>query len=142
VTSLYDKDRRGCQPNNILIPTINLQRVWVIYPIAPLVEKRLLVAHQFELCLAHMVCATIATSLVQIYSWRISICATHSLPFNGAYPICATSHKKYAPLRFENSKKLKIKKNNFFFENYKNRNNVKKLLYFNFLRILSHEKHF
>jgi hypothetical protein len=46
-----------------------------------LVEKRMLVAHQFELCVAHMVCATIATPLVQIYPWCISICATHSLPF-------------------------------------------------------------
>jgi hypothetical protein len=43
-----------------------------------LVEKRLLVAHQFGLCVAHMGCATIATQLVQIYQWRISICATHS----------------------------------------------------------------
>jgi hypothetical protein len=45
--------------------------------------------------------------------------------------------KKYAPLRFENSKKTK--KNS---ENHKNQNNVKKLLYFNFLRILSYEEDF
>jgi hypothetical protein len=93
----------------------------------PLVEKRLLVAHQFELCVAHMVCATIATPLVQIYPWRISICATHSWPFSGAYPICAikilcmahiaicatnarcaTSHKKYAPLIFRTGPKKQI----------------------------------
>jgi hypothetical protein len=49
-----------------------------------LVEKGLLVAHQFELCVAH-----IATPLVKNYPWRISICTTHSLPFSGAYPICA-----------------------------------------------------
>jgi hypothetical protein len=35
-----------------------------------LVEKRLLVAHQFELCVAHMVCVTIVTPLA------IKICAT------------------------------------------------------------------
>jgi hypothetical protein len=46
-----------------------------------LVEKRLLVAHQFGLCVAHMGCATIATPLVQIYQWRISICTTHSWHF-------------------------------------------------------------
>jgi CMP-2-keto-3-deoxyoctulosonic acid synthetase len=33
----------------------------------PLMEKRLLVMHQFKLCVAHMVCAIIATLLVQIY---------------------------------------------------------------------------
>jgi hypothetical protein len=53
----------------------------------------------------------------------------------------------YAPLvAFENSKKnqknLKIEKNQFFFENHKNQKNMKKLFYFNFLRILSHEEHF
>jgi hypothetical protein len=48
-----------------------------------LVEKRLLVAHQFGLCVAHMGCATIATPLVKIYQWRISKCATHSLPMRG-----------------------------------------------------------
>jgi hypothetical protein len=46
---------------------------------------------------------------------HIAICATNAR--------CATSHKKYAPLRFENSKfskkKLKIEKNQFFFENHK-----------------------
>jgi hypothetical protein len=92
-----------------------------------LVEKRLLVAHQFELCVAHMVCATIATPLVQIYPWRISICATHSLPFSDAYAICAirilcvahiaicttnakcaTSHKKYVPLIFRTGPKKLI----------------------------------
>jgi hypothetical protein len=45
--------------------------------------------------------------------------------------ICATSHKKYAPLRFEklknSKKKLKIEKKTIFFENRKNQNNVKKL---------------
>jgi hypothetical protein len=50
-----------------------------------LVEKRLLVAHQFGLCVAHMGCATIATPLVKIYQWRISICATHNLTMRGAY---------------------------------------------------------
>jgi hypothetical protein len=60
---------------------------------------------------------------------HIAICATNAR--------CATSQKKYAPLRFENSKK-----NQFFFENHKNQNNMKKLLYFNFLRILSHEEYF
>jgi hypothetical protein len=44
-----------------------------------------------------------------------------------------------APLKIQ--KKLKIKKIFFFFENHKNRNNVKKLFYFNFFRILSHEEH-
>jgi hypothetical protein len=39
-------------------------------------------------------------------------------------------------------KKLKIDKKTIFFENHKNQNNVKKLLYFNFLRILSHEEYF
>jgi hypothetical protein len=53
--------------------------------------KRLLVAHLFGLCVAHMGCATIATPLVHIYQWRISICATHSLHFSGAYAICAIS---------------------------------------------------
>jgi hypothetical protein len=37
-------------------------------------------------------------------------------------------------------KNLKIEKN-IFFENHKNQNNVKKLFYFNFFRILSHEEH-
>jgi hypothetical protein len=50
-----------------------------------LVEKRILVAHQFRLCVTHMGCATIATPLVKIYQWRISICATHNLPMCGAY---------------------------------------------------------
>jgi hypothetical protein len=74
--------------------------------ILTLVEKRLLVAHQFELCVAHMGCATIATPLVRIYQWRISKCATHHIA------ICATS------IAFENSKnskKIKNRKNQFFF---------------------------
>jgi hypothetical protein len=40
-----------------------------------LVKKKLLVAHYFGLCVAHMGCATIATPLVTIYQWRISIYA-------------------------------------------------------------------
>jgi hypothetical protein len=56
-----------------------------------LVEKRLLVAHHFSLCVAHMGCATNATPLVIVYQWRISICATHSLKVSGAYSICAIS---------------------------------------------------
>jgi hypothetical protein len=52
-------------------------------------EEARRVAHQFGLCVAHMVCATIATPLVEIYQWRITICATHSLHFSGAYAICA-----------------------------------------------------
>jgi hypothetical protein len=85
------------------------------------------VAHYFGLCVAHMGCAT------------ISICATHRQIMRGAYWL-------YAPLvAFENSKnskKIKNSKKPFFKKNHKNRNNVKKLLYFNFLRILSHEEHF
>jgi hypothetical protein len=50
-----------------------------------LVEKRLLMAHQFGLCVAHMGCATIATPLVKIYHWRISIYATHNLSMHSAY---------------------------------------------------------
>jgi hypothetical protein len=50
-----------------------------------LVEKRLLVAHHFGLCVAHMGCATNATPLVTVYQWRISICTTHNLPMRGAY---------------------------------------------------------
>jgi hypothetical protein len=63
---------------------------------------------------AHMGCATIATPLIKIYQWRILKCATNVR--------CATSHKKYAPLRFENSKNSKKNKNkkNIFFENHKN----------------------
>jgi hypothetical protein len=53
-----------------------------------LVEKRLLVAHHFSLCVAHMGCATNATPLVTVYQWRISICA---LKVSGAYSICAIS---------------------------------------------------
>jgi hypothetical protein len=49
--------------------------------------------------------------------------------------ICATN----ANLKIQ--KKLKIGKNHFF-ENHKNQNNLKKLSYFNFFRILSHEEHF
>jgi hypothetical protein len=73
------------------------------------VEKRLLVAHHFGLCVAHMGCATNATPLVTVYQWRISICATHNLPMRGAY--CSL-------VAFENSKiskKIKkLKKTNFF----------------------------
>jgi hypothetical protein len=77
------------------------------------VEKRLLVAHYFGLCVAHMGCATIATPLVTIYQWRISICATHRQIMRGAYWL-------YAPLvAGENSKnskkKLKIEKKPIFF---------------------------
>jgi hypothetical protein len=54
-----------------------------------LVEKSLFVDHQVELCVAHMLCATVATPLVKTYPWRISICATHSLSFSGAYLIYA-----------------------------------------------------
>jgi hypothetical protein len=50
-----------------------------------LVKKKLLVAHYFGLCVAHMGCTTIATPLVTIYQWRISICATHNLPMRGVY---------------------------------------------------------
>jgi hypothetical protein len=64
-----------------------------------LVEKRLLVAHYFGLCVVYMGCATIAMSLVTIYQWRISICGTHRQIMRGAYWL-------YAPLvAFENSKK-------------------------------------
>jgi hypothetical protein len=38
-------------------------------------------------------------------------------------------------------KNLKIEKNIIIFENHKNQNNVKKLFYFNFFRILSYEEH-
>jgi hypothetical protein len=104
------------------------------------VEKKLLVAHYFGLCVAHMGCATIATPLVTIYQWRISICATHRQIMRGAYWLYASL---VAFKNFKNSKKIKkSKKTKFFFENHKNRNNVKKLLYFNFLRILSYEEYF
>jgi hypothetical protein len=68
------------------------------------VEKRLLVAHQFGLCVAHMGCATIATPLVTIYQWRISICATHNLPM----PLVAIENSK-------NLKKIKNRKKPIFF---------------------------
>jgi hypothetical protein len=103
-------------------PTVGLPQVAM-----SLVEKRLLVAHQFELCVARMVCATIATPLIKTYPWRISICATHSLPFSDAYPICtinilcvahmaicatdaicATRYKKYVPLTFRIAPKKQI----------------------------------
>jgi hypothetical protein len=64
---------------------------WVEAMDETLVEKRVLVAHLFGICVAHMRCATIATPLVHIYQWRISICTTHSLNFSGAYGICAIS---------------------------------------------------
>jgi hypothetical protein len=58
---------------------------------------------------------------------------------------CATDIKIGAPQIcfpfYFFQKKLKIEKI-YFFENHKNQNNVKKLLYFNFLKILSHEEHF
>jgi hypothetical protein len=75
---------------------------------------------------------------------------THNIcgaPKGGAPRIgCATDIKIgapqiYFPFYFFR-KKLKIKKKPIFFENHKNQNNMKKLLYFNFLRILSHEEHF
>jgi hypothetical protein len=56
-----------------------------------LVEKSLLVAHHFGICVAHMGCATNATPLITVYWWRISICATHMLNISGAYSICAIS---------------------------------------------------
>jgi hypothetical protein len=76
-------------------------------------------------------------------------CATHNIcgaSKGGAPQIgCAADIKIGAPHIcfpfYFFQKKLKIEKN-IFFENHKNRNNVKKLLYFNFLRILSHEEHF
>jgi hypothetical protein len=41
-------------------------------PLPPsLVEKRLLVAYHFGLCVAHMGCATNAMPLVTVYQWRI-----------------------------------------------------------------------
>jgi hypothetical protein len=92
-----------------------------------LVEKSLLVAHQVELCVARMLCASVVTLLVKTYLWRISICAMHSLPFSGAYPICAinglcmahmaicatdarcaTSYEKYVPLTFRTGPKKQI----------------------------------
>jgi hypothetical protein len=92
-----------------------------------LVEKRLLVAHLFALCVAHMGCATTAMPLVHIYQWRIPICATHSVNFSSAYGICgisilcvahiaicatstqcATSHCRYAPLIFHTCPKKLI----------------------------------
>jgi hypothetical protein len=82
------------------------------------VEKRQLVAHYFGLWVAHIGCATIATPLVTIYQWRISICATHRQIMRIAYWL-------YAPLlaceNSKNSKKLKNRKKPiFFFENLKN----------------------
>jgi hypothetical protein len=62
-----------------------------MFLVMPLVEKSLLVAHYFGLCVAHMGCATIAMPLVTIYQWRISICATHRQIMRGAYWL-------YAPL--------------------------------------------
>jgi hypothetical protein len=57
------------------------------------VEKRLLVTHYFGLRVAHMGCATIATPLVTVYQWRISICATLNLPMRGAYKNSKNSKK-------------------------------------------------
>jgi hypothetical protein len=92
-----------------------------------LVEKCMLVAHQLDLCVALMLCATVATPLVKTYPWRISICAMCSLPFSGTYPICtinilcmahmaicatdaicATNYKKYVPLTFHTGPKKQI----------------------------------
>jgi hypothetical protein len=56
-----------------------------------LVEKSLLVAHRFGICVAHMGCATNAMPLITDYWWRISICATHMLNISGAYSICVIS---------------------------------------------------
>jgi hypothetical protein len=56
-----------------------------------LVEKSLLVAHHFGICVAHMGCATTATPQITVYWWRMSICATHMLNIGGAYSICAIS---------------------------------------------------
>jgi hypothetical protein len=46
---------------------IDPQRIlWkYLFCLRPLVEKSLLVAHQMELCVAHMICATDATPLVK-----------------------------------------------------------------------------
>jgi hypothetical protein len=85
----------------VLRETSNLSEVRFgdVAVLKPLVEKRLLVAHQFGLCVAHMGCATIATPLVKNYQWRISISATHNLPMRGA--ICATSSLKKIKKKFE-----------------------------------------
>jgi hypothetical protein len=56
-----------------------------------LVEKSLLVAHHFGICVAHMGCASTAMPLITVYWWRMSICATHMLNIGGAYRICAIS---------------------------------------------------
>jgi hypothetical protein len=54
---------------------------------------------------------------------------------------CAT--ELGTPLKIQKkSKKIKNQKKYLFFENHKNRNNVKKLFYFNFLNFLSYEEHF
>jgi hypothetical protein len=45
-------------------------------------------------------------------------------------------------LKIQKIQKIIIKKKQKKIENHKNQNNVKKLLYFNFLRILSHKEHF
>jgi hypothetical protein len=89
--------------------------------------KKPVVAHQIELYMAHMLCATVATPLVKKYLLRISIRAMHSLPFSGTYPICsinrlcvvhmaicatdakcATSYEKYVPLTFRTGSKKQI----------------------------------
>jgi hypothetical protein len=77
-------------------------------------------------------------------------CATHNIcgaPKGGApRKGCATDIKIGAPQIcfpfYFYKKKLKIKKKTIFFENHKNQNNVKKRLFFNFLKILSHEEYF
>jgi hypothetical protein len=113
---------------------------------------------------AHLWCATHIKPLVYIisgaclYAPRLCVlsvahpnaCGTHNIcgaPKGGAPRIgCATDIKISAPQIcfpfYFFWKKLKIEKKPIFFENHKNRNNVKKLLYFNFLRILSYEEHF
>jgi hypothetical protein len=92
------------------------------------VEKRLLVAHQFGLCVAHMGCATIATPLVKFISGAsqyaphiICLCVVH-------IAICATS----SLCKFKKFKKIKNREKSIFFENHKNRNNVKKTIVFQF----------
>jgi hypothetical protein len=68
----------------------NLEHL-LLAEIDALVEKSLLVAHHFGICVAHMGCATTAMLLITVYWWRMSICATHMLNIGGAYRICAIS---------------------------------------------------
>jgi hypothetical protein len=75
------------------------------------VEKRLLVAHHFGLCVAHMRCTINATPLVTVYQWRISICATH----NYTWRILLYAPLVMPDLKIQKiQKKKKSKKTNFF----------------------------